>query len=348
MRAALFSHEAGFTIEEVQNLPLKSGEVRLLVNACGVCGSDRQIVKGEPAPFGTRFPLIMGHEIAGTVLEIGEHVTNVDTGDPVVVYPFINCGTCAACTHGAFNLCTQQKCIGYHQSGGFAEQVIVPAEQLIKRPKHLDAAGAALLVDAYATPYHAMKKAGLQEGQTLLVIGTGGLGLAALQLSKLFRLQRVANVTQRASQLPERLNEIDQFVQSQGETRKTARAIRRWGGSVGIDVILDTIGNAQSTELAMEIVRPGGTVVIVGMSSESMTLSIAKSVRKGATLKMSYGSTMKDIEQLMAAAHEAQFDPTMLVAGMLSLEEVEHAFSGIRTSGRWVIQPNPVVNGSRF
>ncbi|MFC4619448.1 zinc-binding dehydrogenase [Camelliibacillus cellulosilyticus] len=340
MLAAEFTPGAGFSIINQDSLPLQASEVRLRVDACGVCGSDRQVVKGESVPAGTTFPLIMGHEIAGTVIEVGEAVTDWQCGDQVVVHPFQSCGACAACRSGEPNLCIRQTCVGYHQPGGFAEAVAVSDHQLVKRSTACSGPAAALLVDAFATPYHALKQLGIEKGDNVLVIGTGGLGLATLRLARLFNVEKLGAMTRRTSgsDLAEKFDA--DFAITLEDPRSTARVVRRAFGAKGVDAVIDTVGTEMTASLAMDVVRPGGTVMVVGMSDDFVPIPMAKTVRRGLRFLTSYGSVMDDIRELMVFVDEGLLDPDELIAGTLPLRDIERAFSDERASGRWVVIPN--------
>lgn len=339
MLAAYFTPESGFSIHAVDKQPLRQDEVRLKVHACGVCGSDRQVVRGEAAPSGTLFPLIMGHEISGLIVEKGNSVHQWQVGDKVIVYPFISCGTCVACKNDQPNLCTRQKCIGYHLPGGFAQEVVVPAGQLVRQPGNCSSAAAALLVDAYATPYHAMKVSQIKDRQTILVIGTGGLGLAALRLAGIFKVGKLGAITSRETgMLTAEKYGAEMCVSTQEDTRTVARKLRRW--SSGIDVVIDTVANAVTLDLALNVVRPGGTVTVVGMSEDSISIPIAKTVRRGIKLLASYGSVIDDVHELVDLTEAGSINPSELIAGTVSLTNVKEVFSTVRASGRWVIEPN--------
>ncbi|WAH42783.1 alcohol dehydrogenase catalytic domain-containing protein [Alicyclobacillus fastidiosus] len=335
-----YSPGDGFRVADGPAPSIASDEVLIRVEACGVCGSDRQVVAGESVPPGTAFPLVMGHEIAGQIIEVGADVIGWRQDDLVVVHPFVACGTCAPCLHDQANLCVRQTCIGYHRQGGFAQQVAIPAAQLVRRPTSVSAAAAALLVDAFATPFRAMLEAGVGRGQTVLVIGTGGLGLAALMLAQGFGVERLGAVTRRAEGVETaQAYGAETVVTTEADARTIARQLRRWSGASGIDVVVDTVATEETIALAMETVRPGGCVALVGMSEETAHYPIAKTVRRGVRLVASYGSLREDVEQLVGWVEEGRLNPLSLVAGTLSLDQAERAFSPVRRSGRWVVDP---------
>ncbi|WP_176222267.1 zinc-dependent alcohol dehydrogenase [Tuberibacillus sp. Marseille-P3662] len=341
MKAIEFTPEQGFQLTDKTSVTPEPGEVLLNVDACGVCGSDRQIVNGGPPPKGTTFPLIMGHEIAGTIAAVGDQVEGWQVHDSVLVHPFIPCGTCSACQNQQYNLCLRQTCIGYHRQGGFAEQMVVPAQQLIRGSHQLSALALALLPDAFATPYHAIRLTEMTADDTVLVIGTGGLGLATLQLASIFAPKRLGAVTRRSSGVETAQNYgAEMAVALNKQHRATARQIRRWSGSSGVDVIIDTVGTSASMTLALDVIKPGGTITLVGLSDESVPLPILKTVQRGIKVIGSFGSLPEDISMLRQLAEKKQFDPSSLVAGTLPLEHIHQAFTTDRQSGRWVIEPN--------
>ncbi|MBX5437463.1 MAG: alcohol dehydrogenase catalytic domain-containing protein, partial [Alicyclobacillaceae bacterium] len=199
MKAAVYEPGKGVWVKDVPDPVPGPDEVLVAVEACGVCGSDRQLVEGEPPPPGTQFPVILGHEIAGRVAN-APAASGWATGDPVVVHPFVPCGRCRACRAGQENLCLHQQVVGFQRPGGFAEYVAVPASTLIRRPDGVAPEAAALLVDAFATPYHAITHvAGWQPEQAVVVLGTGGLGLAAVAVLRARGGERVGAVSRRAA-----------------------------------------------------------------------------------------------------------------------------------------------------
>lgn len=342
MKAVIFAPEQGLRLVNLETPVMQPDEVILDVEACGVCGSDRQVIRGESVPQGTVFPLVMGHEVAGTVRHVGPDAGLWEKGERVIVHPFLACGTCAPCQNGQSNLCIRQGCIGFTRSGGFAEQVAVPGVQLVRCPANLPAVSAALLVDAYATPFRALMDANMTAGATVLVIGTGGLGLATLQLARSFDAAKVGTITRRQDgvQVATEFGADIVITMTEDPDRATGRALRRWSGARGVDIVIDTIAQAETVALAMEVVRPGGTVAMVGMTDEHVTLPIAKSVRRGVRLIGSYGSTKRDVETLVEWTRIDRLDPSALVAETLPLADVERAFLAGRTSGRLVIVPN--------
>src|ERR1700681_2780829 len=188
MRAAVL-REIGkpITIEEVATPSPGAGEVLIRVEACGVCHSDLHLADGDwdlLRPI-TKVPLILGHEVAGTVAALGEGVTELKIGDRVgVPWIFWTCGECEFCREGRETLCLKQKITGCTVDGGFAEFLVAPATHAAPLPAVLTAAEAAPLLCAGLTVYKAMKASGIESGQRLAIFGIGGLGHLAVQIAR--------------------------------------------------------------------------------------------------------------------------------------------------------------------
>jgi len=341
LQAAIFDPIVGLKVGRVERpLPLP-GEVLIKVEACGVCGSDKQILAGAPAPVGTQFPVILGHEISGRIVELGDSVADWSVGDPVIVHPFLACGKCRFCLRGNENLCNSQRVIGYHRSGGFAQYVTVPVQALVRRPDSMTAETSALLVDAFATPFHALVQvAKCTSKDRLLILGSGGLGMAALMIAKALPVQEVAVVVRREEAGEAcRLLGADKVWMTSGNDRDMARDIRRWSRG-GADIVLDTLGTADSVERGMEFLAPGGRMSIVGMTPDMPVMPpITHWVRRGMQISGSYGSTIEDVRTLVTWVNEKRLIPDVLISKVLPLTEIAKAFVLKSAPGRMVIRP---------
>src|SRR5580704_3697858 len=174
-------------IQEVATPKPGPGEVLIRVEACGVCHSDLHLAEGDwdlLKPI-TKVPLILGHEVAGVVAELGEGVSELKVGDRVGV-PWIHwtCGQCEFCKEGRETLCLKQKITGCMVHGGFAEFLTAPATHAARLPASLSSAEAAPLLCAGLTVYKAMKASGISPGERLAVFGVGGLGHLAIQVAR--------------------------------------------------------------------------------------------------------------------------------------------------------------------
>ena len=193
--AVLREFKKPLTIEEVSQPRPGAGEVLIRIEACGVCHSDLHVADGDWAQFAkiVKTPLILGHEIAGIVVEKGAAVQDLQIGDRVGV-PWIHwtCGECEFCREGNENLCRRQKITGVTVDGGYAEFVKAPASHVLRIPDSLSFIQAAPLLCAGVTVYRALKHANILPGQRLAVFGIGGLGHLAVQFGQALGAEVVA------------------------------------------------------------------------------------------------------------------------------------------------------------
>jgi len=270
------------------------GEVRVRVQACGVCGSDLFLQKGG---FGEdKLPRVPGHEAAGVVDAVGHGVDGWAPGDQAALY-YIDADPKGRWTRaGRENLDPQLTRMGVDVDGAFAECVVRPAYTLIHPPAPVDPAALAVLTDAVATPYHALVRvARLQRGETLLVLGVGGIGSNAVQLGRHLGAHVVAASRSAAKlELARRLGADD--VVATGDEDVAARLRAACGGD-GPDVVLQCVGSAALDELAVAVAAPGARVVLVGASQDRFELRSVDLIWRELSVMGSRGFTRRDIEE---------------------------------------------------
>jgi alcohol dehydrogenase, propanol-preferring len=240
------------------------GEVRVRVEACGVCGSDVFLQKGG---FGTgvSLPVIPGHEAAGIVDALGSGVTEVAVGDQVALYYITTPPGDPWAARGRPNISPNVRRMGVDLDGAFAEFVIRPTAALIRPRARVPAPVLAVLTDAVATPLHGLKRvAHLQAGETLVVLGIGGLGSNAVQLGKAMGARVIAVTRSDAKlRLARELGADETVAADDADVVATVRAI---AGGHGADVVIQCVGSATVDEQAIAMGGPGGRVVLIGSS----------------------------------------------------------------------------------
>jgi D-arabinose 1-dehydrogenase-like Zn-dependent alcohol dehydrogenase len=356
VRAIVYERRAGEPMVALRQCPDPApapGEALIAVTACGICGSDRQLVRGGTAPAGMPTTAILGHEIAGRILAFGPSAADSRgagdwrVGDDVVIHPFVACGACRACRAGAEHVCAQQQVIGYQRAGGYAQYVSVPVSTLVARPAGVSADAAATAVDAGATPYRALLRAGVQAGDAVVVIGSGGLGTACVMLARALGA-RVVGVSSRAvgAAALARHGAEQAWSLAEIDSRALARMVRRWSGG-GCDTVVDATASAVTVVWAMDVVRPGGQVAVVGMSDERVTLTgMERMVRRGVGLFGSFGSRREDVVAVLDLAASGLCDFEELVGGRVALEQVPAILQGLGApdtrpaAGRLVMHPS--------
>lgn len=169
-------------VEEVERPEISTGEVLIRVKAVGICGSDLHFYEGE-APIELSPKAVLGHELSGEVVAVGNGVEKVKVGDRLGVEPLISCGKCAFCAIGEYHLCKELKHIGYIFKGGFAEYTKAPQEKVFKLPSNVSYEEASLL-DCYAVSVHAIHRVRVRVSDVVVVLGGGPLGLTTAQVVK--------------------------------------------------------------------------------------------------------------------------------------------------------------------
>jgi alcohol dehydrogenase, propanol-preferring len=261
----------GFRSMRIVDAPLpKVGprDVLVKVASCGLCGTDLEHYEGVPT-FGG-LPLTLGHEIAGTVAEIGTAVARVKKGDRVLVPPLLTCGSCYACRSGRDNLCENFLMVGSSINGGFAEYVLVPRERdLVPLPPEIPLEEGAVITDAVATPYHALKYiAKVESGMSVAVFGAGGLGLNAVQIATAFGATAIAvGRNQRRLEVAKQLGAIDTVSYGPDAPREVRRLTKG-----GVDVAIEATGRTEVIAAAWDAVKKGGVLVVVGVAAGDLTI----------------------------------------------------------------------------
>ncbi len=240
------------------------GEVRVRIEACGVCGSDVFLQKGGFGD-GVSLPVVPGHEAAGVVDALGEGVEGFATGDQVALYYITTPPDDPWAARGRPNISPNVRRMGVDVDGAFAEYVLRPTASLVRPVAPIPAPVLAVLTDAVATPLHGLKRvARLQPDETLVVLGVGGLGSNAVQLGKAFGA-RVIAVTRSAAKL--RLaRELGADETVAAEDGDPVEAVKALTGGHGPDVVIQCVGSAAVDEQAIAMGGPGGRVVLIGSS----------------------------------------------------------------------------------
>ncbi len=242
------------------------GEVRVRVEACGVCGSDVFLQKGG---FGAsvNYPVIPGHEAAGVVDALGDGVDDVGVGAQVALYYITTPPGDPWAARGRPNISPNVKRMGVDVDGAFAEYVLRPPAALIVPRAPVPPQVLAVLTDAVATPLHGLKRvAHLQAGETLVVLGVGGLGSNAVQLGKAMGARVIAVTRSEAKLRLARDLGADETVAADAEAGDPVAAVRALSGGYGADVVIQCVGSAAVDEQAIAMGGPGGRVVLIGSS----------------------------------------------------------------------------------
>ena len=264
MRAfVLREYHHDMVLEDVKNPILDPHDIILKVKSCGVCHTDTKIISGQIPPPYVKLPHIIGHEIAGEIVAIGSEVKHVAVGQRGLVYHYVTCGLCEMCRTGRENLCFFTKRLGFELPGGMAEYVKVPADNICLLNESVDFGKVAILPDAVATPYHALKTlAEVKAGQYVFIVGAGGLGIHAVQLANLMGAQVIVGDCRKEA-LP-MARQLGAEVVIDTSSENPLERIMEITQGKGVHVVIEIVGSPQTLKWSLPCLRRGGRLVLVG------------------------------------------------------------------------------------
>jgi L-iditol 2-dehydrogenase len=320
MKAAVLHGPRDLRVERSSSPTVAPDDVVVRVRVAGLCGTDHRIWTGD-RPVG--YPRVMGHEFVGRVEAVGDGVTRVAVGDRVAVEPNYSCGTCPLCREGNRNLCLSRTAIGIDVDGGFAEIVRVPARCCWSAPTGV-ADEDLMLTEPLAVVVRAVERAAVRAGETAAVVGVGTLGLLALQVLRA-RGGRVLCIgrSSRRFALARELGADAVHATSDGPLQPVARA---FSGREGVDCVVETAGTPEAVNHALEIVRPGGRVVVTGLPHDPTPVLFFSVVRREVTItgSMIYQDEFVEAMRLVAAG---QVHTPPLITHRFPLDDIARAFA---------------------
>lgn len=333
MRAARYhaAHQP-LSVDEVATPEPAPDEVRVRVRASGICGTELHFTDGLYAP--ADVPMTLGHEVAGEVDAVGAAVHDVAVGDRVVVNYLLFCSRCRWCRKGQQHRCVNPRGLfAFVSDGGFAEYVVVPATCVVALPDSIDFTDAAPLCCAGATAVHAVRIAHVEPGEIVVVIGAGGVGLALVQVA-VDQGARVVAVSRSAEKL--------RVAQSLGaEVVSTPDAALDFVAALGGgDVVVETVGSAQSLPRSLDLLGRGGRLVLVGYSDAPLEVQPLALVVDEKSVLTSVGSTPADLAHAVDLAVRGRL--RVPVDTVVDLDGVNDALARLRGGevlGRVVIVP---------
>jgi alcohol dehydrogenase len=280
-------------VVEVETPSPGRDEVRLDVAACGVCGTDRAFVSGGFPNMS--WPLTLGHEIAGTIAELGDGVADFAVGDRVAVGWFGgNCNHCMSCRKGIFIYCENLKVPSWQYPGGYAESVTVPANALARIPSELSFAEAAPMGCAGVTTYNALRNTRALPGDRVAVLGVGGLGHLGVQFCRAMGFETIAIA--RGTDKAEDAHKLGAHHYIDSTSGDVSDALRTLGG---VSVVLGTAGNSEAMAQTVDGLNPRGELVTIGVSTEPLPISPVQLINPGISVTGHPSGTARDVEETM-------------------------------------------------
>ena len=304
---------------EMQTPEPKGTEILLEVTHCGVCHSDLHIWDGyydlgggkkmSLKDRGVVLPLAMGHEIVGRVVKFGPDASGVKVGDIRIVYPWLGCGTCDRCLAEEDNMCLVSRALGVFQNGGYATHVLAPAARHLVDPGTLDPALAATYACSGITVYSAINKVmPMAPDKPIVVVGAGGLGLAAIAVLKALGHQAIVSVDISEAKRQDALKAGATAVVDGSGDGVAEQIMAACGGPA--EAVIDLVNGTSTAAFGFAALRKGGKLIQVGLFGGELTLPLPMMAMRGLTVQGSYVGNPKELRALVALAQDGKLQPT--------------------------------------
>jgi propanol-preferring alcohol dehydrogenase len=337
-------------IQELQTPTAKGTQVLIKIHSSGVCHSDVHVWEGyyegidgqtlKTTDRGVKYPITPGHEIAGIVDGLGEQAEGFSKNEKVLVYPWIGEGLCPACRIGEENLCDKPRSLGVYTDGGYAQYVLVPSyKYLVKLEDDMDPDTSAPLSCAGLTSYGAVKNANLKPNENVVIVGTGGLGLMAIQLAKAVTGAKIIAMDLDDQKLDvAKKNGADIIINSKKED--PVKAIMDLTDNLGADAVLDFVNASSTVGTDMKFLRRRARLVLVGLFGGELKLGLVTMPTRVYRLIGSYTGTINDLIELVSLAKRGVIKP--VVSNRFKLNQATEALTMLtkgKIIGRGVINP---------
>jgi propanol-preferring alcohol dehydrogenase len=337
-------------IQENKTPKPKGSQVLVKVQSSGVCHSDIHLWEGgyegpqgqflKTTDRGVKYPLTPGHEIAGVIDSLGDQTEGFAKNEKVLVFPWIGEGLCPACRTGEENLCDKPRSLGIYTDGGYADYVLVPSyKYLVKLGDEIDTDTSAPLSCSALTAYGAVKNGNLKPNDNVVIVGTGGLGLMAIQLAKAITGSRIIALDRDDKKLKAaKENGADEIINSKKED--AVKAVMELTGRMGADAVIDFVNASSTVETDMNFLRRRAKVVLVGLFGGELKLNLISMPTRSYKLIGSYTGSMNDLIELVSLAKRDIIKP--IISNKFKLEEATKALKMLNDGkilARGVINP---------
>jgi len=329
MKAAVFTapHQP-LLLQDVPDPTPGPGQVLVRVAACGVCHTDLHYIDHGTPTFKNP-PLILGHEISGTVERLGDGVSAWAVGDRLLLPAVYGCGECRMCREGRENICERMVMFGNNVDGGYAEFVVAPAKDALPLPESIPLVEGAIIADALTTPYHAVVNRGrVRPGDRVVVFGCGGIGLNLVQVAAALGAHVIAvDVVDDKLEWARRLGAAEALHPAQGE--RIDKAVRKLTDG-GADIAFEAIGLPSTQEQAFACLRTGGRLVLVGFAGEAMRLDGGRTMYREMEVVGSLGCRAVDYRRVIHLVAQGKLRVRELVTARFPLDRIHEALEALR------------------
>lgn len=309
-----------FKLAEVEPPLPKDGEAIVAIKRIGICGTDLHAYKGNQPFF--RYPRVLGHELAGVIEWIGENTFGLKAEDHVSIIPYMECGKCIACRKGKTNCCTQMKVLGVHNDGGMRERISVPYHHLLKTEGlSLDQAA---VIEPLSIGAHAVRRGETKEGEFVLVIGAGPIGLGVMSFAKQAGAKVIAmDINDKRLEFCRKWAKVDYTIHALESPMEALKEIT--GGDMP-DTVFDATGNTKSMTDSFRFPANGGKLIFVGLVKSDIVFSDPDFHAKELTLMASRNATKEDFEQVSKSIRSGNIDVNAYITHRSGFEEMINTF----------------------
>ncbi len=331
MRTIVCEKPGRFALREVPLPKHGDGEALLRISRIGICGTDLHAYQGDQPFF--KYPRVLGHELSGHIVEIGDNEFGLEEGQQVVIMPYLECGECIACRKGRTNCCASLELIGVHLDGGMAEYITMPVTHLV--PAEGLKSEQMAIVECLAIGAHAVRRAGIERGQKVVVIGAGPIGMGTMQFARLAGAEVIAmDVNKNRLAYCEDVLEVYDCIDATGDVLEQLRAVT--DGDFP-DVVFDATGNSKSIMSAFQYVSHGGSYVLISLVKADISFSDPEFHKREMTLLSSRNATREDLENVIMAMQADQVVTDSFITHRVAFDEMINAFDS------WLDPANGVI-----
>lgn len=311
---------------------LQKGHAILKIKRIGICGTDLHAFEGTQPYF--NYPRILGHELAGELMAFDD-APGFQTGDPVTFIPYFNCNKCIACRNGKTNCCTQMKVCGVHVDGGMVEALSVPVSSLL----HGDGLSfdELALVEPLSISAHGIRRASIKQGEFVLVIGAGPIGLGTMEFARIAGAKVIAlDINeQRLRFCEDKLNVAHALNALASDVTEQLKEITN--GDMPT-VVIDASGSLRAINNAFQYMAHGARYVLIGLQKDYISFSHPEFHKREGTLMSSRNATRQDFEYVIASIKKGEVQPTTYITHRVAFDDVAMEFESWLNPGNAVIK----------
>lgn len=290
-----------FLLGEKKTPKRKEGEALLRITKIGICGTDLHAYQGNQSFF--TYPRILGHELAAEILEIDDNPQGMEPGDKVIIMPYLSCGECIACRNGKTNCCTDIAVLGVHTDGGMQEVISLPTDILIPSGTLTDKEIA--IVEPLAIGAHSLRRAQIQKGESVLVVGCGPIGFGIIKLAQVAGAKVIAmDVNNERLKFAKEAFGVDHLVNA---LENPLESLLACNNNELPTVVIDATGNKKALEVGVQYMAHGGKYILVGHHKGDLSFNHPFIHSRETTLMCSRNATMEDMLRVKEVLESGEF-----------------------------------------